>query len=331
MELLERYLYAVGQHLPARTKADTLAELRANLLAEMEGRQEEQGRPLTEAEVAAVLEQHGRPVLVAARYLPQQSLIGPTLFPVYWFTLKKSFPLVVLAYAVLQAVTLAAHGYQGIDVGAEITHFAGVVLTFWGIVTLGFALFEYAQGRYIAPVQWSKAWNPRDLPPVEREKTPSLAARVADLVMMLAVLAVLLAFPTHPYLVLGPGWSLTAKHFGLSPQAHALYWQIVGLMALTLPLKVAALLRRARPWLKHLDLGTKALSILALIVIVQVRTYIVPGMAMHSLPDLRQIADINQGLNLAFRLVLVISALKFAWDLWKMVTGERKAPVTTAA
>ena len=35
MDLLERYLQAVGEYLPARTKADTLAELRENLLAEM--------------------------------------------------------------------------------------------------------------------------------------------------------------------------------------------------------------------------------------------------------------------------------------------------------
>ncbi|RZU38896.1 hypothetical protein BDD14_0200 [Edaphobacter modestus] len=31
MDLLERYLQAVGEHLPARGRADTLAELRANL------------------------------------------------------------------------------------------------------------------------------------------------------------------------------------------------------------------------------------------------------------------------------------------------------------
>jgi hypothetical protein len=33
MDLLERYLQAVGEHLPARSRADTLAELMANLEA----------------------------------------------------------------------------------------------------------------------------------------------------------------------------------------------------------------------------------------------------------------------------------------------------------
>src|SRR5271170_8444736 len=99
MDLLERYLQAVGQYLPARGKTDTLAELRANLLAEMEGREEELGRPLNESEVAAVIEKHGSPPIVASRYLPQRSLIGPALFPLYWFTLLKSFPLLLLVYA----------------------------------------------------------------------------------------------------------------------------------------------------------------------------------------------------------------------------------------
>jgi hypothetical protein len=34
MDLLERYLQAVGQHLAAGTREDVLAELRVNLLAE---------------------------------------------------------------------------------------------------------------------------------------------------------------------------------------------------------------------------------------------------------------------------------------------------------
>jgi hypothetical protein len=49
MELLDRYLQAVGPYLPAETKDDTLAELRANLLAEMDARDEKLGRPLDAA------------------------------------------------------------------------------------------------------------------------------------------------------------------------------------------------------------------------------------------------------------------------------------------
>jgi hypothetical protein len=81
MDLLERYLQAVGQYLPPATREDVLAELRVNLQAEMDERAAENESPLTESEAAAILKAHGRPVLVAARYLPPRYLIGPELFP----------------------------------------------------------------------------------------------------------------------------------------------------------------------------------------------------------------------------------------------------------
>ena len=98
-DLLPRYLQAIGEHLPAATRDDVLAELRANLQAPLDDRAEELNRPLTDAEVAAILKDHGRPLLVAARYLPQQYLIGPTVFPLLPVTLRRVLPFVVGVYS----------------------------------------------------------------------------------------------------------------------------------------------------------------------------------------------------------------------------------------
>ena len=54
-DLLARYLQAIGDHLPAATRDDVLAELRANLQAQLDDRSEELNRPLTDPEVAAIL------------------------------------------------------------------------------------------------------------------------------------------------------------------------------------------------------------------------------------------------------------------------------------
>jgi len=148
MDLLERYLQAVGQYLPAATKADTLAELQANLLAQIDERVEELGRPLTEAETADVLRAHGKPELVALRYLPQRSLIGPTIFPFYLFTLRKALPLVVLVYAVARAAVLTfaePAGNLGLAVVAVVVQFVPVLLIFWAVVTGVFAVLEFVQ------------------------------------------------------------------------------------------------------------------------------------------------------------------------------------------
>src|ERR1700761_7133739 len=113
MDLLERYLQAVGQYLPEATKDDTLAELRVNLLAQMDDRAEELDRPLNDGDVAAILKEHGKPEKVALRYLPQRSLIGPTIFPFYLFTLRRLLPLVALVYTLAQAAALMLDSADG--------------------------------------------------------------------------------------------------------------------------------------------------------------------------------------------------------------------------
>jgi hypothetical protein len=320
MDLLERYLQAVGQYLPAKGKDDTLAELRANLLAEMDGRVEELGRPLNETEVAAVLEQHGRPVIVAARYLPQHSLIGPGLFPLYWFTLVKSFPLVALAYAAVQGVNFIFGG--GTNIGAAIGHFPYVAFTFWGVVTLGFAAFEFAQGRYFAQVKFAKEWNPSELPALTQQKGPSFANRVADLIVNALMLLWVLAVPTHPYLILGPGGSVRGLPFGLSPEWHIFYWQIVGLLGLIVALKFVVLLTNSLSWRKGVELATQAVSILILVVMVQARTYFAPS-PTGVRPSLQILTSVNYSINLGFKIALAVSIVKFVWDVWQMIVSSQ--------
>jgi hypothetical protein len=323
MNLLERYLQAVGQYLPVKGKDDTLAELRANLMAEIESREEELGRPLNEAETSSVLAQHGRPVIVASRYLPQQSLIGPGLFPLYWFTLIKSFPLVVLAYTVAQVANLIFGGGSA-GIGAAIGHFPYVAFTFWGVVTLGFAVFEFAQGRFFEPIKWSQAWDPRELKDLTPEpKGKSFASRVADLIVSVLMIGWLLAVPNHPYLVLGPGASLNRLSLGLTPDWHVFYWQIIGLLVLMLPVKATALFV-AEKWRKGLDLTAQAIGILVLVVLVQARSYLVPLRDGSNMPSLANLAQVNYSVNLGFKIVLAVCVVKFLWDIWEAITGSRR-------
>jgi len=88
MELINRYLQAVKFWLPKNQKQDIIAELAEDLRSQIEDREAELGRKLNESEVADLLKQRGRPVLVANRYRPQQHLIGPVLFPIYLFVLE---------------------------------------------------------------------------------------------------------------------------------------------------------------------------------------------------------------------------------------------------
>jgi hypothetical protein len=326
MELLERYLQAVGKHLPAKGREDMLAELRANLLAEIEEREETAGRPLNEDEIAAVLEAHGMPVVVAARYLPQRSLIGPAMFPFYWYTLKKSFPLVVLAYAAVQGARILIEGKPLSIIPEAIWHFWSVALTFWAITTIGFASFEYLQQNYGAKAQ--PKWSVRDLPKLEpEEKRPSLVNGVADLVVSILMVAWMLAVPAHPYLIIGPGVHLAQQSpFSLTPEWRSFYWPIIGLLVAMWPLKIMMMMPRFARIRQSLDVAVHILGILVVLVIVLARSYFVPAGAL-TVENMKTLAGINTGINLGFKVVLLIMLLKLASMIWQVLRGspQRKA------
>src|SRR5450432_785589 len=95
MQLLDRYVTAVKFWLPKKQRADIAAELAANLQSEIDDRAAALGRPLTEPEIAALLKQHGSPILVASRYQQEhrtvtfgRQLIGPVIFPFYWTAIR---------------------------------------------------------------------------------------------------------------------------------------------------------------------------------------------------------------------------------------------------
>src|SRR5215469_347243 len=90
MDLIDRYLNAIKPFLPPDQRDDIIAELGANLHDEADEREAALGRPLSEAEIEAIIQAHGHPLAVAGRYQPSQGgftfgrqLISPTLFPLY--------------------------------------------------------------------------------------------------------------------------------------------------------------------------------------------------------------------------------------------------------
>ncbi|RXH57956.1 hypothetical protein [Granulicella sibirica] len=326
-DLLNRYLQAVGSYLPAASKDDTLAELRANLEAQIEAREEETGTPLANDEVAAILKAHGRPVLVAARYLPQRQLIGPTVFPFYWMTLRRAFPFVLLIYAVARSATILFH-QEGSDlVGAiarAIFQFPPVLITFWAVVTLVFAAIEYAQTNGgVSANSWTK-WDPHDLPPVSHEdkanRPEPMANRVADCLFHCFLVLYVLAVPSHPYLILGPGGGyLDRVPVGLSPEWHVFYLVIVALLIAQIAAKFRALFVTTRRAQEAMGLVTQAISTVTAAVLVSARMTFIPK---SPTVDLASLATVNYAVNLGFKIALLASVTDLLWRLSKFFRGR---------
>jgi hypothetical protein len=320
MDLLERYLQAVGQHLSPETRDDTLAELRVNLLAEMDARAEEMERPLTESEVAAVLQAHGRPILVAARYLPQRYLIGPAVFPIYLFTLRRAAPFVVLAYLLARASTIIFSENAGglaANIARGFVQLIPVLLLFWGVVTMTFAILEFAHRQVGKSTSWD-AWDPSNLPPLTRpKKEKSLASRIADLMVHCGWMLYVFAIPRHPFLVIGPGVLVLKKlSAGFAPVWHLFYVALVILLLAQLAIKITALSRRADRWIAPLELLTNLFGVVTIGVLASTRVYFV---ATNPAADLRALAGLNYWMNASFRIVMVLLVLNLLVELWRVL------------
>lgn len=202
MDLLHRYLSVVAIRLPERQRDDIVAELREELLSQVEEQQARLRRMLTTDEVVALLKAHGHPFLVAARYRSRQWLVGPELFPFYWLGLQLALGIIVLAHAFVAGIALVS----GRPAGEVLSWSTGslwiVAMYMTGVVTFSFFLLDrLGVGRWIG-----SAWSPRFLPPAGLMRSASVLRRVYDwaFVVLLAVWAVSALY----WPILAARWSL---------------------------------------------------------------------------------------------------------------------------
>lgn len=181
MDLIERYLAAIGRQLPAKEAGDIMAELRDVLLSRVEEQEARLGRPLQKAEVEALLVDFGNPLAVAGRYRKTQHLIGPEVFPFWWATVKVMLLAMAGFYFVVIVLAVLTHKAPA-EISRSIPLPAEVVIYLFGLITLVFAAFER-----FGKTAFLRKWKPARLPPAggKRPSAFELAAGVAwDLVVL---------------------------------------------------------------------------------------------------------------------------------------------------
>ncbi|HTM36736.1 MAG TPA: hypothetical protein VL156_08315 [Terriglobales bacterium] len=250
MELLDRYIQAVRFWLPKPQRDDIAAELSEDIRSQIEERESALARPLNEAEVADILKQHGRPLLVANRFGPQQHLIGPMLFPIYWFVLR----IVALFYLlpsvlVWTGVTVAraAHSGKGLLEGLASfwSAFWPMALFTLGAITLLFALLE----RLEAKSKFMDHWDPRKLPPIRDPNRIPISKSLIEVTFNLVFCI---------WLVAGMWYQTSLDFLGVSialaPVWTYLFWGFFSLTAANMVISGANLFRpywsKTRAWLR---------------------------------------------------------------------------------
>ncbi len=186
MEILERYLYAVGRWLPKKQKKDIQAELESSIYDTLEsrfGNKEE----YTEEEVVEVLKEFGSPWKVAAGYTGlTERLIGPELLPIYYTLSAIISGAVVLG---LLISFIAGLFRPDIDFKSFILGFLELIpslivaaATVVGFTTIVFALIEKkvpgyrlktavnTKGKSSGWTVETDKWSPKELPAVPKGK-----------------------------------------------------------------------------------------------------------------------------------------------------------------
>ncbi len=190
MEIIDRYVHEIGEHLPWNLRADVEAELRSSLMDSLEDRARAAGQPADARLAEAVVRECGTPREVAKRYLPQdQYLIGPRLFPAYKLAVKIALLLVAVVSGalVLAAFVNSALGHRAGPDWQALAH------TIWGVisgifinlalVTLVFAIMERVRARREA---MGRPWSPAMLPPLKDPDRVSQAGMVIEMYLILA-------------------------------------------------------------------------------------------------------------------------------------------------
>lgn len=202
MNLIDRYVREIGRQLPQKTRTDIEKEIRSALEDMLEDRSKTEGRAVDEEMTIAALKEYGNPETVAASYLPEQVLIGPQLYPIFWLVTK-------IVFAVL--TTLAVIGMGFALFGSDATpaefwgdlfslvgqYFSGMMAAFGNIVFVFALIQRFATGWEFKEKDEDKEWNPRDLPDVEDADQVKIGDHVAEVVFLVLGLVVFNFYPEY--------------------------------------------------------------------------------------------------------------------------------------
>jgi hypothetical protein len=158
--------------LPADQADDIVNELSENLRAQIEDSETDVGRALTDAELEGILNAHGKPLMVAARYRSEEQsftfgrrLIGPALFPSYMQVLSIAFTItlvVIFIGAVVAEVEPA--------VGSILSSIALAAVIQFGVITGIFMAADRAMA--------GEGTLPADIAPVAPADVQTIATEI---------------------------------------------------------------------------------------------------------------------------------------------------------
>ncbi|MGA2181416.1 MAG: hypothetical protein ABSH47_00170 [Bryobacteraceae bacterium] len=322
MELLDRYLNAVRFWLPAAQQDDIIAELGDDIRSQIEERESALGRKLDEDDLAALLKERGHPMLMAARYLPQLSLIGPVLYPAYLVVLRivVLWVLVPVFVLIVGPITIATGNNPAVASIQTLWNLAMAAVFALGVITVVFAILERS------PRNDLLKWDPRKLaslpatkpapdpgPPIPR------ATAIAELVF-----GVIFAGVCLQYAWVRAGFNLGVVHVTLAPVWNILYWPILLSCVSGIPLGWTGLVWPSRIRLRAvIRLAIDAVTLIGIGLLAKAGPLLTLSSSQLTAPGL---ADATKWTNTGIHIGLIVTSIGTFVDIVQQVLRFYGAP-----
>ena len=255
--VIDRYLAAVSEILPAKLRKDTITEIHSLIQDALDDRSKTEGRPPDDEMMVAVLKQFGSPESIVAPYLPERYLIGPRMFPTFTLVLRIALPII----AVLSLVGFWI-GYNqvasitGVELITNLFKSLGnslsAVVQAFGNIVLIFAILQWVLPEFKTK---AKEWDPRSLKAISQPDKIKRGELITEIAFTLAALIIFNFYPGYVgiYNNINGQWSftpiLTPAFISFIPWLD-LIWGLIILLDV--------LLLRKSAW----QMGTRLLSIL---------------------------------------------------------------------
>ena len=336
MQLLDNYLKAVAKGLPAGQREDILRELSDDIRSEMDEKEAELQRPLTEMEQQEILKRHGNPLLLAARYRHDdrrlvigRELVGPALFPFYVKVLSFNLG---LTFVILGTIfTALAIGGQRVGFGSIVSNALLQLFLQLSIVTLIFSLIQRSLNK--APDRWNP--DAADGIPFDvkiktriqfgRKQDSGRVSRFESISIIIAsavALSWLKQVQLHPFLIFGPA----AYFLKLAP----IWLQALPLIAALAFLEMArAAVNFIRPdWIRFrmaMQVVTGAGGLAITVFLLSAGAWVTLADTAGSEKFLRAVQIVNQGFLYGLISGAVIAAVQLIMRIGRLLRPERKA------
>jgi hypothetical protein len=327
--LVERYLAAVRDILPAKQREETVTEIHSLIQDALDDRSKAAGHEPDDEMVTEVLKQFGPPDKIVAPYLPEKYLIGPRLFPIFLMVLRIALPIIaILALVGFWVGLQPSLPLNGSELATNILKSLGntvtIVFQAFGNIVIIFAILQWTLPEFKS-VAKEKAWDPHSLRAISLPDKIKRGELITEIFFTLVALIVFTFYVDKIgiYNNLNGQWSftpiLTSAFYAYIPWLDLLW---------VLTIIMDTILLRRGSW----EVGTKvfaiALNLFSIGISASLMTNIQYLYTLRGAPGElwtggRFYSILNQALILAFAIAIIASAVKIIRMSWQLIKGNR--------